>query len=73
MYTKIGEFVAFFAVALGLFSIVLSFFFAPDIYAPDFKRADLAQSSRFMKEGAFLLVIGVALGVLTEISKKLKK
>jgi len=71
MFTKLGRIASYLAVALGLGAIIGAFIVAPDIYAPDFDRADMRQSSLWMKEGATLAFLGLVLGVLCEISAKL--
>lgn len=71
MFTKIGRVISWITFAMGILVIAASFYIAPDIYAPDFNRASMAQATLWMKQGATLVCIGVALGVLCEISLKL--
>jgi hypothetical protein len=58
-------------VAVGFVGIVGSFFFAPDVFSPDFDRASMKQAHMWMSQGAQLTFFGLTLGVLCEISEKL--
>ncbi|WP_172331667.1 hypothetical protein [Mangrovicoccus sp. HB161399] len=70
-FTKIGQRVAFLAVALGGVAIIASFFVGPTLF-PDSDRASMKQSGLFLRQGATMLFCGLILGVLCEISEKLE-
>ncbi|MBE9635797.1 hypothetical protein [Salipiger mangrovisoli] len=73
MFTKIGGVLAGIAVLAGLAAIAGAYYFAPEMYSPDFNRASLKPYGLLFWQGAGLVFLGVVLGVLCEISRKLTK
>ena len=73
MFTKIGRIVAYIAVIIGLVAIIGSFVVAPDVLSPDFKRSSMRQSTLWLGQGSALVYLGLVLGIICEISRKLEK
>ncbi|MGL4321728.1 MAG: hypothetical protein ACRCS3_12785 [Paracoccaceae bacterium] len=73
LFTKIGVVVASLAFLGGLAAVVASFYFPFDINAPDFRSSfNFRQSSVLLSQGLAIMFAGLLLGVLCEISLKLK-
>ena len=73
MFTTLGYVASFFALGIGVAAIVGAFIVAPDMFAPDFDRMDMRQSTLWMRQGATLIFLGLVLGELCEISEKVEK
>lgn len=72
IYTKIGRVIAFISTIWAFFAIVMGMAFVSfpkfaEAYAPPH------YGSRILEQGFLLLCIGLALGILTEISRSLSK
>ena len=74
MFTTLARIVAVIAVLGGFGAIVGSFFFPVDIQSADYRTSfNYRQARVLVFEGSIGVIIGLILGVLCEISRKLDK
>lgn len=80
LFTFLGRILAWLAVVLGSFRIGMGFFVAsfyddPEQYTFAVKRylGSVSSSGEAINQGIYVIVIGIALGVLTDISSSVSK